>query len=66
MALFSETYVGRYACRAPSQLDPHRRLQEPDLYSTHGQRPNLKNYTTDDYIGVRISLLNKVLIVHAY
>ncbi|KAH9927198.1 glycoside hydrolase superfamily [Epithele typhae] len=23
---------------------------EPDLYSAHGQRPYLKNYTTDDYI----------------
>ena len=27
--------------------------QEPDLYSTHGQRPNLANYTVDDYISVR-------------
>ncbi|KAI0089143.1 hypothetical protein BDY19DRAFT_944395 [Irpex rosettiformis] len=24
---------------------------EPDLYSAHGQRPNIANYTTDDYIG---------------
>lgn len=27
-------------------------FQEPDLYTTHGNRPNLKNYTVNDYIGV--------------
>ena len=27
--------------------------QEPDLYSRHGQRPNLANYTVDNYISVR-------------
>jgi len=24
---------------------------EPDLYTSHGQRPNIANYTTSDYIG---------------
>lgn len=28
--------------------------QEPDLYTAHGNRPNLQNYTTNDYIGVCI------------
>ena len=29
-------------------------LQEPDLYTRHGQRPNLKNYTVQDYSKVNI------------
>ena len=34
----------------------HRRAinQEPDLYSRHGERPDLANYTVDNYISVRI------------
>jgi hypothetical protein len=26
---------------------------EPDLYTGHGKRPNLSNYTVQDYIGAR-------------
>ena len=36
--------------------DMERVVQEPDLYTGHGQRPNLKNYTVDDYVGVRPAL----------
>ncbi|RPD66740.1 hypothetical protein L226DRAFT_476575 [Lentinus tigrinus ALCF2SS1-7] len=32
-------------------LDAFLLGNEPDLYSAHGQRPNLKNYTVDDYVG---------------
>ncbi|TCD70439.1 hypothetical protein EIP91_003520 [Steccherinum ochraceum] len=33
------------------KLDAFLLGNEPDLYTGHGQRPNLANYTTDDYIG---------------
>lgn len=26
--------------------------QEPDLYTSHGNRPNIKNYTLENYIDV--------------
>ncbi|TFK81509.1 glycoside hydrolase family 79 protein [Polyporus arcularius HHB13444] len=32
-------------------LDAFLLGNEPDLYSRHGQRPNLQNYTVDDYVG---------------
>ncbi|KAJ7151560.1 hypothetical protein C8R46DRAFT_487773 [Mycena filopes] len=34
-----------------SNLDSMLLGNEPDLYSGHGKRQNLKNYTVDDYIG---------------
>ncbi|KAF9464382.1 glycoside hydrolase family 79 protein [Collybia nuda] len=33
---------------------------EPDLYSGHGNRPNIKNYTLDDYIGEFRTVANKL------
>ncbi|EIW61463.1 glycoside hydrolase family 79 protein [Trametes versicolor FP-101664 SS1] len=32
-------------------LDAFLLGNEPDLYTAHGNRPNLQNYTTNDYIG---------------
>ncbi|KAJ6501515.1 glycoside hydrolase family 79 protein, partial [Mycena vitilis] len=34
-----------------SDLDSMLLGNEPDLYSGHGKRPNLQNYTVDDYFG---------------
>ncbi|KAJ3819578.1 glycoside hydrolase family 79 protein [Lentinula raphanica] len=34
-----------------SHLDAMLLGNEPDLYTVHGQRPNVQNYTVDDYIG---------------
>ncbi|KAJ6569623.1 hypothetical protein B0H19DRAFT_1136300 [Mycena capillaripes] len=34
-----------------SSLDSMLLGNEPDLYSGHGKRPNLQNYTVDDYFG---------------
>ncbi|KAJ3713573.1 glycoside hydrolase family 79 protein [Lentinula raphanica] len=34
-----------------SHLDAMLLGNEPDLYTAHGQRPNVQNYTVDDYIG---------------
>ncbi|KAJ7226050.1 hypothetical protein GGX14DRAFT_423589 [Mycena pura] len=34
-----------------SALDSMLLGNEPDLYSGHGKRPNLKNYTVEDYFG---------------
>ncbi|KAF5392638.1 hypothetical protein D9757_002134 [Collybiopsis confluens] len=34
-----------------SHLDAMLLGNEPDLYTAHGQRPNVQNYTADDYIG---------------
>lgn len=31
------------------------RSQEPDLYTNHGQRPDLANYTVENYVAVRTS-----------
>ncbi|KAI0368070.1 glycoside hydrolase family 79 protein [Pilatotrama ljubarskyi] len=33
---------------------------EPDLYTAHGNRPGLKNYTTDDYIGDYNTVFNSL------
>lgn len=30
------------------------RLQEPDLYTSHGNRPGEANYTVYDYVGVSV------------
>lgn len=40
-----------------SSLDSMLLGNEPDLYSAHGKRPNLQNYTVADYIGVWLDLL---------
>ncbi|KAG6821564.1 hypothetical protein H0H93_000073 [Arthromyces matolae] len=34
--------------------------REPDLYTTHGQRPNIKNYTTDIYISEYQTVTNRM------
>ncbi|KAI0637986.1 glycoside hydrolase family 79 protein [Trametes polyzona] len=43
--------VGDAANSLGDDLDAFLLGNEPDLYTSHGNRPNLKNYTTDDYIG---------------
>ncbi|KAJ6626943.1 hypothetical protein B0H10DRAFT_2185570 [Mycena sp. CBHHK59/15] len=41
-----------------SSLDGMLLGNEPDLYTGHGKRPNLKNYTVDDYFGDYHSAIN--------
>ncbi|KAG6887852.1 hypothetical protein C0995_012217 [Termitomyces sp. Mi166 len=41
-------------------LDAYLLGNEPDLYTAHQQRPNIKNYTTDDYIGEFKTVSNRL------
>ncbi|KAJ7275575.1 hypothetical protein B0H12DRAFT_1087914 [Mycena haematopus] len=43
-----------------SSLDSMLLGNEPDLYTDHSERPNLKNYTVDDYFGDYTSALTVV------
>ena len=56
MRTFSETFVFQWFGYIPEIIFvTYRRavIQEPDLYSRHGERPDLANYTVDNYISVR-------------
>ncbi|KAG6883702.1 hypothetical protein C0993_004522 [Termitomyces sp. T159_Od127] len=41
-------------------LDGYLLGNEPDLYTSHGQRPNIKNYTTDIYINEFRAVSNRL------
>ncbi|KAI1786674.1 hypothetical protein LXA43DRAFT_975650 [Ganoderma leucocontextum] len=41
-------------------LDAFLLGNEPDLYTAHGQRPGIANYTTQDYIGDYLTVFNNL------
>ncbi|CAL1701104.1 unnamed protein product [Somion occarium] len=42
------------------KLDAYLLGNEPDLYTRHGQRPNIANYTVNDYIGEYWTVFNQL------